>query len=801
MDALLQDIRYGVRQLLRQRGSSIVAVLTLALGIGASTAIFSVVDAAMLRPLPYPQPEQLVTVHVEIKQRDGRMRSPTTSMADVRLWQQASDVFAKVAGSGSAFGGRILDGPEPQRIRVSQFTEDYLAMHGVTPLLGRGFTREDTEFGAPSVALLGYGYWQSRFAGRRDVIGETLRLDDGVATVVGVLPPFFNADMPVSRPLQVPPADMQRRGTGRVSTYARLQPGVTVEQASERLSARMAGEPLPDGSVTPVRVVVSSRLDSTITRYQTTVNVITGAVGLILLIACVNVAGLLLSRGAARQPELAVRASIGATRLRLIRQLLTESIVLAIVGGAVGVLLAWLSLDVIVANIPLSLPVDSPVTLNRTALAATVALLVPTVLLFGLVPALRLSRVRITSALVRGGRGTGSSLSRRGSQVLIAAEVALTVVLVTGAGLMLRSFARLSAVDLGFERAGLITMEVLPLEREPAAHDAYYPELVRRLRTIPGIQSAGIVDNFALGGGTSFTSLRGSGEPVFSPIFEALPGYFETIGARLIGGRLPTDADFTSGFRGVVINESAARDLFADGPAVGRQLAWTAGKDREPWTVLGVIADLRHGGPLAPRGENFPARAVFFPLKTTEFELNRAMIVVVRPSMRLPALGDRLRQTAQSIGPRVLIERVQTANERFGASVITPRRRTVLLGLLGGLGLILALVGIFGMTAYSVSRRTPEIGVRMAFGALPAQVVRTIVRDSAVPIAIGTVLGLGGAAFATRVIESFLFQTKPIEVATFAAVALVLMVNGCVAAFLPAMRAARVDPVATLRAE
>ena len=799
MDALLQDIRYGIRQLFRQRGSSVVAVLTLALGIGASTAIFSVVDAAMLRPLPYPNPEQLVTVGVAITQPDGRVSRPTTSMGDMRLWQQADDVFSKVAGWGSAFRGRIVDGPEPERIQVSQFTEDYLSMHGVMPLIGRDFTFEDTQFGAPSVALLGYGYWQSRYAGRRDVIGETLRLDDGVATIIGVLPASFNANTPVARPLQIPPSEFGRRGTGRVSVYARLQPGVTVEHASDRLSGRMAGEPLPDGSVSPVRVLVSSRLESAVSRYQTTVNIIGGAVGLILLIACVNVAGLLLARGAARQSELAVRASLGARRLRLIRQLLTESIVLALAGGVVGILLAWLSLDAIVANIPMSLPANSPVTLNVPVLVATTALLVPTVLLFGLVPAVRLSRVQIVSALARGGRQSGSSLSRRGGQFLIAAEVSLAMVLVTGAGLVLRSFARLSAVDLGFNPDGLITMEVLPLDRDPAAHKAYYSDLLQRLRTIPGVGSAGIVDNFPLGSGTSFTSLRGSGEPVFSSVFEALPGYFETIGVRLRGGRLPTDADYASGFRGTVINESAARALFPDGPAVGRQFTYAAGKDRDPWTVLGVIADLRHGGPLAPRNENFPQ--IFFPLQPTEFDLNQAMLVVLRPSGRIPTLGDRLRQTAQSIGPRVLIERIQTANHLFGDSVITPRRRTVLLGLLGGLGLVLALVGVFGMTAYAVSRRTAEIGVRMAFGARPGQVVKTIVHDSAVPIAIGTAVGLGGAALVTRVIKSFLFETAPTDTVTFAAVALMLVAAGCLAALVPAMRAARVDPIATLRAE
>lgn len=798
MEALLQDIRYGTRQLLRERGSSIVAVLTLALGIGAATAIFSVVDAAMLRPLPYPDPERLVGVEVEMAQRDGQVFMPSPSMADVRLYQQAGDIFAKVAGWGSEFRGRIVDGPEPERVQVSRFTEDYLSIHGVTPLLGRDFTLEDTQFGAPAVALLGYDYWQDRYAGRREIVGETIRLDDGVVTIVGVLPASFNADVPLARPLQVPPAEIAMRGSGRVSVIARLQTGVTAGQAGERLLARVVGaSPDPDLRGTPVRVVVRSQLESARSRYQATVNIIASAVGLILLLACVNVAGLLLARGAARQPELAVRASLGAGRLRLIRQLLTESIVLALAGGVVSVILAWLGLNAIVANVPMTLPANSPVTLNLRVLAATVALLVPTVLVFGLVPAVRLSQVRVVSAMARGGRQSGRSLSRRGGQCLIAAEVALAVVLVTGAGLMLRSFARLSAVDLGFNPDGLVTMEVLPLERDPAAHTAYYADLLRRLRAIPGVQSAGLVDSFALGDGSTYIGLRGTGARVFARVANTLSGYFETMGVRVREGRLPTEADYAAGASGAVINESAARALFPDGPAVGRQ--FSQGSAQDAWMVLAVIADLRHGGPLDRRGTNFPQ--VFLPLRPEAVTLDQSMMVVLRPGERIPVLGDRLSETARSIGPRVLIERIRTANDWFGDRVITPRRRTVLLGLLGGLGLLLALVGVSGMTAYAVSRRTAEIGLRMVFGAQPGQVVRTILVDSAVPIAIGVALGLAGAAAVTRVIQSFLFETAPTDTATFASVAFTLVAAGCLAAFVPAMRASRVDPAVTLRFE
>ena len=797
MDALIQDVRYGIRQLWRQRGSSLVAVLTLALGIGASTAIFSVIDVTMLRPLPYPDPEQLVTLNVEIPQPNGQLRRPTPSMDDMRFWQKNDDIFSVVAGWGRAFRGRIVEGPEPERIEVLHMTEDYLAMHGVTPHIGRGFSREEIAHGAPLVAMLGHGYWQSRFGGRREAIGETIRLDDGVATIVGVLPAWFEPRIPVITPLQVPPETMPRRGTGRVSVYARLRPGITIEQATERLSARMAGDARPDGSIAPVRVAMRSRLDSALTQYRTTVNIIAGAVGLILLIACVNVAGLLLARGAARQTEMAVRASLGARRLRLIRQMLTESVVLALAGGAVGVALAWLALDSIVANIPLSLPSSAPVSINLKVLGATVALLLVTSILFGLAPAIRLSRVRLNSALARGGRQPGTSLSPRGSRWLIGAEVALAVVLVAGAGLMLRSFTRLSAVDLGFNPGGLMTMEVLPLDPDPEVHKAYYSSLIPRLRTIPGVTSAGLVDNFPLGGGTSFTSVSVAGKSVGITIFRAMPGYFEAIDARLRAGRLPTDADYAAGLRGAVINETGARQMFPDGPAVGREFV-PVGKGAQPFTVLGVIADLRHGGPLSTQE---PQPQVFYPLAPDTSDLTQAMLVVVRTSGRTTDLGNQLRNVAQSIGPRVLIERVRTGDDWFGDRVLTPRRRTVLLSLLGGLGLVLTLVGVFGMTAFAVARRTAEIGVRMAFGARPSQVVRTMLRDSLWPIAIGTIVGIGAAMLSTRVIESFLFETTPTDPLTFVGVAAALAVTGCLAALVPAMRAARVDPASTLRTE
>lgn len=797
MDALLQDIRYGCRQLLRQRGSSLVAILTLALGIGVSTALLSIIDATMLRPLPYPHPEQLVEVGPEETMPDGKVSRATASMEDMRTWQKSEDVFSSVAGYGRAFRGRVVVGDQPERVEVFQFTEDFLPMHGVGPMIGRNFTRGDTEPGSPLVALLGYGYWQSHYNGTKDIIGQTVRFDTEIATIVGVLPPWFEPATPVFAPLRTPLDEYSRRGTGRVNVYARLQPGITIAQAAERISARMSPRTLPDGKMTSQpRARLTSRLDSTLGYYRTTINVLAGSVLLILLIACVNVAGLLLARGAARQAELAVRASLGAGRARLIRQLLTESTVLALAGGALGVLFAWLSLDAIVANVPLSMPTSSPVTLNLTVLGATLALLVPTALLFGLAPAMRLSRVQLGSVMARTGRQRGSALSRRGGQMLIALEVALAVILVTGAGLMIRSFSRIAAVDLGFARNGLIVMNVLPLDQNPAVHQDYYASLLRRVRMMTDVSSAGTVDNFTLGAGSTYTSYKVDGKDAGGgSMFRATPGYLETIGAVLKAGRLPTDADLASGLRNVVVNETAARTMF-DGNAVGRQVV-RGGPDTSPWTVIGVIQDLRHGGPLSTRTEP----QLFFPLRITQYDLNTAMMVVMRPSASVSGFPDRLRRLAQAVGPRVLVEQIRTSEQMFGTSVLTPKRRTVLLGLLGGLGLALALVGVFGMTAYSVTRRTPEIGVRLAFGARPDQIVRTMVRDSAVPIAIGTIAGIGGALLTTGLIKSFLFGTPPNDAGTLAAVAVTLAVAGCLAALVPALRAAKVDPSTSLRAE
>ncbi len=793
IETIWQDVRYSLRLLRRQRGFTIVAIATLALGIGASTAIFSVIDAAILRPLPYPHPEQLVRVSVEVEQPNGRLARYAPSYDDMVAFERTG-AFQAMAMWGSVFAGRIIDGEAPERVTVGEMTVDYLRVFGAAPVLGRAFTADDMAPNAPPVLLLSYGYWQSHFGGEASAIGRTVRFDDETATVIGVLPAHFESDTPMWRPIRIP--DPTRRGTGRVVS-GRLAEGVSNTVAEARLTAAVASTAGPDGKPLKMAIRAQSMVDSARGEYRTTVNVLSGAVGAVLLIACVNVAGLLLARGATRHAELAVRASIGAGRWRLIRQLLTESLVVALAGGAIGAIVAWLTLDALVSNIPLALYVDAPVAINARVLVASLVLTILTGVIFGFAPALRLSRVSLGSALARGSRRQGQALSTRGGQWLIAAEVALAVVLVAGAGLMLRSFARITSVDLGFDPDPLVTMMITPVGQDRTAHAEYFAELTRRLRQIPGVVSAGGVDNMPLGGSASMTSFTIEDKSRGVYINRVLPGYFETIGLPVLQGRLPADTDVSSGRHVMVISDAVARDWFPGANPIGRQVQQKTGANQQTWEIGAVVADLRSGGPLYDASPT-----VYVPYSPEPSNTSIKWIVMVaRTDGRSGSIADALRRTALGIGPHVVVERLRTGSDLLSREVVRPRQRTVLLALLGGLGLLLALVGVFGMTAYAVARRTQEIGVRMAFGASPMQVVGAMVRDSAVPIAAGTLVGLGGAALATRLIKSFLFNTTPTDPMTFAAVAATLAAAGCLAAWVPARRAAHVDPVSALRVE
>ena len=788
VETILRDIRYGIRQLWTQRGFAFVAVLTLALALGLSTALFSIFDAAILHPLPYPHPEQLVDVSVRSQQRSGRTVQLDPSIDDVRLMRASQGVFSAVAiwQNGPA---ALVDSAQPERLEGYEIDEGYLGLYEVTPVIGRGIEPADTVVGAAPVVLLGYDYWQRRFGGSRDVLGQAIRFESSAATVVGVLPATFERSKAIWRPFVATPMLLTMRGSGK-SVYGRLRPGVTVDQAAQQLTAALNGRP---GARPGRSIALEPLLTRTIAKYRTTMNVLSGAVLLILLIACVNVSGLLLARGAVRSSELAIRVSIGASRARVVRQLLTESLLLALAGGAAGLLLAQWSLDTLVANVPVSLPSNVPVSLNLRVLGFGLALSLAVGLIFGLAPALRLSRAR--PELLHG-RRFGSSLSRRNTSFLIGAEVALAVVLLAGAGLMLRSFDRMLAIDLGFQPQGIVTLETQTIDPAPAVVGQYYPALLDLIRARPGVAAAGAIDQLPLGGRSTVTSAQGEvADDVH--VRQILPGYFEAMGLSLRSGRFPTEQDRASARRVTVINEEAAKRLFPGGSPIGRAVvlqAGTAGLE-----VIGVVADVRFWGPLRPTAAEL--YQLFGAGGDSGVRLPRTLTVVVRPAGDGRGLFADLRQAALSVGPRVLVGRVRSGDAWLDDGLVTPRQRTVLLTLLGALGLILALVGIFGMTAYTVARRRQEIGVRMAFGAQPRDVVAMMVKETARPVVIGIVLGLAGAGLATRLIRSFLFETTPTDPSTFMLVAIALGVAACLAAWIPTSRAARVDPVRALRAD
>ncbi len=796
METMLQDVKYGLRQLRQHPSFSIVAVLTLALGIGVSTALFSVIDAALLRPLPYPHPEELVTLDVEEANQSGKPFRYAPSMADTRTWRTLTTIISH-AGMGrvSGFVPLIVETGTPRRLTVAEASEDFLETYGVIPILGRGIQLDDTREGAPAVALLGHAYWQREFGGDPHVLGRDIRIQNRAVTIVGVVPAGFYNDTAVWQAKQFSSVMLDRRGSG-TPVVARLRPGVTLAQAKTVLDAVTPASTMTGRTPAPGRVVIESMYDEETGQFGATIRTLSMAVGLILIIACVNVAGLMLARGATRDVELSIRAAIGAGRGRLVRQLLTESLLLAIAGAFVGVLLAYISLDSLVALIPLSLPANSPVAINRTVLGFALGLTIVTALLFGLVPALKLSRApRMIGTMLAVGRSS-APLSKRAGQWLIGVEVSLTLVLMTGSGLILRSFARLVSVDLGFDATNVLTLEVEPLDEAAAIRREYYASLADALRRLPEVVSAGAIDQLALTGGGSygFPTTADTGAQVGGPQRTVLPGYLEAMRVRPLAGRVLEDADRGTG-EAVVVNASASQQYFG-GNAIGHTLR-TGGQKPRQWRIVGVVPNLRHGG---PQGRVQPEMYVLpDPHGPEPSPMTLAMVMRLRERASLPR--DRLKQIAEAVGPRVLTGRAMPAAAVLNQQVAKPRHRMLLLTLLGLFGLLLTLVGIFSMTAYAVARRTREVGVRVALGARPAHVVGVMIRDAVWPVVFGLVAGLAGTYHATRIIVTFLFQTTPHDPATLVAVVALLGVAACLAAWLPARRAASVDPLAALRAE
>ncbi len=812
-----QDVAFALRQLAAHPGFTLIAVLTLALGIGATTAIFSVVNAVVLSPLPVPKPEQLVAVTTW-----GPSTGPSTSLSAgnfVGLAEPAgglsSGLFRVAAMQTSSFNLSAA-GDTPARSVGARVTASFFEVYGVAPALGRVFTAEEDQPGNDQVVVLSQRLWRQSFGGDPGIVGRDIRMNGLPYRVLGVMAPQFDR-LPQAQELWIPIAFSAERKAMHDEHYltvvARLGDGVSLAKAEEGLKAVAAGLQRIDPQNNPgLQFHLTPVLKQLVGDYESRLFVLLGAVGLVLLIACGNVAGLLLARGAARARELAIRAALGGGRARIIRQLLTEHAVLGLAGAAVGVVLAAWGIEVLVAAAPPGVPRLDQSRVDATALAFAFGLAILSSLLFGLAPALRSTRASVTSTLKEGGRGTAGTGRDRLRSALVAAEVALAVLLLVGAGLLIRSALALQRVPLGFEPGGLVTGQITLPEagyREPARILAAFDRLTEAAEQIPGMRSVQVSSQIPMGGGGNTNGLLAEGTPfavenlVHAQLGLVTPGYFQTLGIPILRGRPLTAADRRGGQKVMVVSEAAASQLFPGEDPIGRQVGCCeAGPDNGPdfKVIVGVAGDLRLNGP----GEPTPA-TFYLPIAQAPDDawnwIQRTLYVVARArdGASAEALVPELRRAVAAVDPGVPLYNVRTMEQRMGDSLATARFNTLLLGLLGAIGLLLAAAGIYGVVSYFVTQRTAEIGVRMALGATTRDVTRLVMRQAAVPVAVGLVAGLAASTMATRLLAAYLVGIERGDPLTLAGVVAVLAATALLASFVPVHRATRVDPVAALQ--
>ncbi len=805
MHSFWQDVRWAARGLRKTPGFTALAAVTLALGVGANTAIFSVVRGVVLEPLPYERPEEIVRVWPERR----------FSKEMLAAFEDA-DSFAAISGyHGAAFS--LTGGGEPEELSGLAVAPAHFAVLGVRAAIGRTFEPADREPGAEPVAVLSHGLWVERFGAEPGILGRVISLDGlgaGERTVVGVLPADFDAVV-FSRarlwvPLTFDPGDPDDyRDMMGLRALARLAPGVDLELASAevRTIASRLRQTHPDyhGEEQVRAAGVMPLRDVLIGGVRPMLWTLLGAVGLVLLIGCSNVANMLLARAGSRRREMAVRSALGAGGGRLMRQLLTESALLGLLGGGAGVLAAvWLE-SLLVGGLPASLPRAQAVGVGAPELAFAVAVSLLASVAFGLVPAWRASRPTARVSLSSGGRRTAGPRHHRLNQGLVTAEVAMSMILVAGAGLMLKSLWQLSRVDPGFDADQLLALRLSP--PADAYGDAerlggYYDRVLERLEAVPGVGSASAINLLPM---TASDVGMGYSTPDHPPQPDApaatvsvravAPGYFETLGVPLLEGRALAPSDRHGSVQVGMINRAMAERLWPGEDAAGKQILW---EDGSPWfTVAGVVGDVRQH-----RLDREPKPEVYRPLSQAFDEMmSRAMFIVVRAEGDVPALVPAVRAAVWEIDAAVPISRVAPMPRVIETSMSRPRFTAFLLSAFGGLALALGAVGVYGVGSYAVSRRTREIGVRMALGAERATMLRSVMARELAPVAAGIVLGLAGAVALTRVLAGSLFGVAATDPATYAGVAQLLATVAAAASYLPARRAARVDPVVALRAE
>jgi putative ABC transport system permease protein len=808
MDDLLSDLRYSARLLLKNPAFSAIAIVTLALGIGANTAIFSVVNGVLLRPLDYRDAGRIVFI-----EEKGPYPIASTSYQNYVDWRDQSHSFESMeATRGTTL--TLTGAGEPERLSVRMATAGLLPMLGTGAYVGRTFLpEEDKPNGAP-VALLGYGLWQRRFGGAREIVGQSITLDSRPYTVIGVLPPGFQVLQPADVFLPFIPwattLPDDRNWHPGIFPIARLKPGVSQEQARTEMIGitKRLEQQYPDYNTGTSADVVGLQ-DFLVRTSRPALLLLLGAVSFVLLIACVNVANLLLARAAGRGREVVIRAALGAGRWRMIRQLLTESVLLSAAGGAAGLLLAWATLGPLLRIAADSVPPGAPVGLDARVLVFTAGVSLLTGILFGVVPALRTSNPDLRETLNEGARGsTAGPGQHRVRAALAATEIAFAVLLLVGSGLLLRSFSRLQEVPPGFQPDHLLVAD-LPLSQNayasPVRRYEFFDRLLERARALPGVRSAAAATFLPVSGGGSVIHFNIQGRPPKTPNdfvaagYRAItPGYLETLGVPLLQGRLLTAADRENAPPVVVINTTMLRTFFSNENPLGKRMQIGATADQTvPWMeVVGVVGDVRPGLGLDPQAE------MYLPFRQADqvlpvFQLSVVLRTAGDPVSEVTALRGALAQ----IDPDQPLVKVRTMEENMAVSVAQPRFRAWLIGIFAGIALALAAVGVYGVMSCTVTQRTNEIGVRVALGARPAAIFRIIVGEGLRCALVGVGAGVVASLALTRMLQSFLFGVSAYDPLTFGGVAILLLLVALAASFLPARRATWMDPVAALRDE
>jgi predicted permease len=803
-----QDIRFGFRTLLRSPATSAVALLTLALGIGANTAIFSVVNGVLLQPLDFKDPDELVRIWESSPGRGfPRFSTSPPNFEDWRLQNQVFEgMFASNLGSYNLTGG-----DRPESIPGAQVTPEFLSVLGVEPMLGRGILPEEGKPGGARVVVLSHGLWQRRFGSDPNVLSQRIQLDGESYAVIGVMPEGF--DFPAKREIWVPLVwdfAPEMRGAHFLLTIGRLKDGVTMEQAlSEMKTIASRLERQYPESNTGWTVTTMRLSDVIVEGVRPALLLLLAAVGFVLLIACANVANLLLARLASREREIAVRAALGAGRNRLVRQMLTESLVLFLVGGLLGLLFAALVNRVLLSLYSSGLPRENEVGLDGQVLLFTLALSLLTGLVFGLVPALSATSGRLYSALKEGGRAVaGGARGKLIRNILVLGEVAIALVLLVGAGLLLRSFARLRAVDPGFRPAGVLSAQlVLPEQKygEPERQVAFTRELLERLRAIPGVKSADTTFPLPLGGNGFVLSFAVEGRPEPRPgevpnanVRLVTPDFFQTMGTRLLQGRVFTPQDGPEAVPVVIVNQTLAEKIWPGENPIGKRITYDDLDDPElKWRqVVGVVADIRHGTLEQDSGSD-----VYWP--QLQSPVGGELSVLLRTEGDPLRLAGSLREVVSAIDPDLPINHVRTMEDVVAESLSNSRFQTVLLGIFAGVALLLAAIGVYGVISYSVAQRTHEIGIRMALGARREEVLRLVIRQGMTlvlaGVAVGLVLALLLSWWLSERVASYLYGGQAFDPLILVTVPLVLLAVALLANWLPARRATLVDPLVALR--